>query len=296
MFQRLLVSTNLLDGLHRFVKCVPELAIAGVKQIIFLHGVPLRDEGGIPRINQEKVNSAKARLSAALPDTVHGIEVSIEVLPGRPADLILETAKKYQSDLVVMGMPIRTLLSEKLLGSTTLGVLPYLKIPQMILRPPLIYAFTQEELALRSQHLFRHLLIPYDGSPSANYLVSRLRQQLQAQQRSQPTTCIKACTLCWIIDQPATDRSRYDQQCQQAQTALTAASVDLRDLDLDLETQIRSGNSVQEVQLAAQEQDISAIAVSSKNVGKIWEWSIPSFAGEILRGSWFPVIFFPPES
>jgi nucleotide-binding universal stress UspA family protein len=295
MFQRLLVSTNFLDGLHRFIKCVPDLAIAGVKQIVFLHGVPLRDEGGIPRVNQEKVNSAKARLSAELPDVASGVEVSLEVLPGRPADLILEIAKKYQSDLVVMGMPIRTLLSEKLLGSTTLGVLPYLKIPQMIFRPPLIYAFTQEELVLRSQHLFRHLLIPYDGSPSAKYLVNRIRQQLQAQQHTQPTTCLKACTLCWIVDQPAADQSRYDRQRQQAQTALTAVSANLKDLNLDLETQIRSGNSVQEVQLVAQEQDISAIAVSSKNVGKIWEWSIPSFAGEILRGSWFPVIFFPPE-
>jgi nucleotide-binding universal stress UspA family protein len=295
MFQRLLVSTNFSDGLHRFVKFVPDLASAGVKQIVFLHGVPLRDEGGIPRVNQEKIDSAKARLSAQLPDVIQGIEVNLEVLPGRSADLILETVKKYQSDLVVMGMPIRTLLSEKLLGSTTLGVLPYLKIPQMILRPPLICAFTQEELALRSRHLFRHLLIPYDGSPSAEYLVNRIRQQLQAQQQDQPGTCFKACTFCWIIDQPATNQSRYDQQRQQAQAALISAAAHLKDLNLALETRIRSGNSVQEIQLVAQEQNISAIAVSSKNVGKIWEWSIPSFAGEILRGSWCPVIFFPPE-
>ena len=41
--------------------------------------------------------------------------------------------------------------------------------------------------------------------------------------------------------------------------------------------------------------DISALAVSSRHFGKFWELSIPSLAGEIIRRSWHPVLFVPPN-
>ncbi|HYW21080.1 MAG TPA: hypothetical protein VE956_17620 [Nodularia sp. (in: cyanobacteria)] len=39
--------------------------------------------------------------------------------------------------------------------------------------------------------------------------------------------------------------------------------------------------------------DISAIAVSSGTIGKLQEWLVSSFAAEVLRQSWYPVLFFP---
>jgi hypothetical protein len=45
----------------------------------------------------------------------------------------------------------------------------------------------------------------------------------------------------------------------------------------------------------AQEHDVSAIAIASSTLGKLIELSSPSFAGEILRRSWHPVVYFPPN-
>ncbi|MFM8299944.1 MAG: universal stress protein, partial [Microcystis aeruginosa] len=40
MFERALICTDLFDGLHRLVHCVPHLALSGLKQVIFLHSIP----------------------------------------------------------------------------------------------------------------------------------------------------------------------------------------------------------------------------------------------------------------
>ena len=43
----------------------------------------------------------------------------------------------------------------------------------------------------------------------------------------------------------------------------------------------------------AMDYDITAIAVATDTLGKLAELSGPSFAGELLRRSWHPVLFFP---
>jgi nucleotide-binding universal stress UspA family protein len=65
-------------------------------------------------------------------------------------------------------------------------------------------------------------------------------------------------------------------------------------LGLQVHAEARLGNPYEEVLQAALEFDISAIAISSDNSGKLIEWSVRSFASELMRRSWHPVLFFPP--
>ncbi len=286
MFQRLLICTDLTDGLNRLAQFVPSLAASGIKQITFLHCVPLWDEDYIPRLDEEKIALAKKTLAPALVNLPASVEVELELPSGRPLDLILETVKKVQPDLVLTGMPSRSLLNEKLFGSITLGLVKRLTIPLMIFRPQLISAFTHEELDLRCRHLFRHLLIPYDGSAASEYLLKMIRQR--AEQR--PADSLQSCSLCWVINDTASA-----EQIQQAETTLQRAAADLASLQLQTFSLVRQGNPVVETQTTCHEQDVSAIAVSSSHVGQFWELSVPSFTGEILRRSWHPVLFFPPS-
>jgi nucleotide-binding universal stress UspA family protein len=76
---------------------------------------------------------------------------------------------------------------------------------------------------------------------------------------------------------------------------LSATQTQLESLDIQVSTQIAHGEPIQEILKAANELDVSAIACSSDSLGKLIEWSIPSCAGEILRRSWHPVLYFPPE-
>jgi nucleotide-binding universal stress UspA family protein len=291
MFERLLVSTDFSDGLYRLVNCVPSLVATGLKQIVFLHSVPIWDEGGIPRVDQEKVDQAKQRLSTALETVPEGVEVFVEVLSGRPVDAILETVQKYQSDLVLLGMPSRSLLNEKLFGSTTIGLCQKVKVPLMILRPQLMSTFTEAELDLRCRSLFRYLLIPYDGSDSCKYLVEVIRQKATQQSLGS----LECCMLCWVVEPSGRRSLQHQSQLEDATASLEAVKADLETLGLRVTSEVRQGNPIVEIQALAEVVDINAIAISSKNFGNLRELSVPSFAGEILRRSWHPVLFFPPQ-
>jgi len=291
MFQGCLICTDFSDGLHRLVEFVPSLAAGGIKQIIFLHSVPLWQEGEIPRIDQEAIDKACDRFQDSLKNVPEGVEVKIEVPSGRPLDTIPKVAKTYKPDVIFAGMPIRSLLQEKLFGSTSAGLVRVCVTPLFTLRPQLICTYTREELDLRCRHLFRYLLIPYDGSDAAQYLVQRVKQYTQ----NRSNNSLEQCMLLWIVNEGGRREVPKDYQMQEAQEKLDAVKAELEQLGLQVNAEVRLGNPYEEVLDVAMEFDISAIAISSDNMGKLIEWPVRSFAGELMRRSWHPVLFFPPQ-
>lgn len=290
MFQRCLICTDFSDSLDRLVEFVPSLAASGIKQIIFLHSVPLWEEGEIPRIDQEAMDKARNRFQERLKNVPEGVEVKIEVISGRPFDTIPKVAKSYQVDVIFIGMPMRSLLQEKLFGSTSAGLVRTCSTPVLSLRPQLISTYTREELDLRCQHLFRYLLIPYDGSNPSEYLLQKLKEQVQ----NRPHHSLEKCMLLWVVDAGGRREVPKDYPVKEAQEKLEAVKAELELLGLQVNAEVRLGNPFEEILDATLEFDISAIAISSDNLGKLIEWPVRSFAGELIRRSWHPVLFFPP--
>ena len=286
MFRRLLVCTDLSDGLQRLLNFIPSLAIAGVQQVTFLHCVPLNESGAIPRVDQDKMNSARDRLSVAIAQT--SVDVQVVVESGRPRDTILRIAKEVESDLIVVGTPVRSLLAEKIFGSTAIALYERTPIPILALRPQLISTYTTEELALRCQHLFRHLMLPYDGSETAKYLIEQLKQLV-----SQPNRVLQACFLSWVVDDVDRRGIPLEPKVQAAEAALAAVKAELISLNLQVETEVLLGLAVPEILKASVEPDISAIAVCHSARNQFLKMSVPSFTAELLRQSWHPVIYLP---
>jgi nucleotide-binding universal stress UspA family protein len=290
MFQRIIICTDFSDGVYRLASCVPSLAAGGAKQIIFLHVVPLSEEREIPRPDEEKMQAARDRLSGALENVPDGVDVKVVVESGKPSDHILSNAKTHNADLIILGMPSRNLLAEKLFGSTTMNLCQRMAIPVMTLRPQLISTYTVEELDLRCRHLFRYLLLPYDGSTPSQHLVQQIKHHAQ-----QPNRSLECCMLFWVVDPSGRSGSVLkESRVKEAEAKLAEVKADLERLGLQVETEVRLGDPIPEVLKAAEVHDISAIAASSGSLGKLIEWSVPSFTGEILRRSWHPVLYFPP--
>lgn len=291
MFERCLICTDISDGLQRLVQFVPSLAAGGLKQIVFLHSVPLWQDRGIPREDTEKITQAHNRLSTALKDVPEGVEVKVEVKSGQPQEIISKVAAAYQAELIILGTPIRSLLQEKLFGSTTASLAKATKTPLLILRPQLISTYTREELDLRCQHLFRYLLIPYDGSESSKYLVGKIKQSAQNQQG----LSLEQCKVCSVVDDGGRREVPHEHQLRQAQENLQTVKTELEALGLQVDIDVRLGDPVTKILEAAMECDISAVAISSESLGRLLEWSAPSFAANLMRRSWYPVLFFPPN-
>lgn len=210
---------------------------------------------------------------------------------GRPLDTIPKVAKADKPDLIIIGTPPQSLLQEKLFGSTATGLLKACVTPLLILRPQLISTYTREELDLRCQHLFRRLLIPYNGSNSSKYLLQRVKEY--AQKRSENS--LKQCVLMWVVDEGGRREIPKDYQIRDAEEQLNKVKAELEELGLAVNTEVRLGNSYEQILEAATVNDISAIAIASDNLGKMIEFPLRSFAGELMRRSWHPVLFFPPQ-
>lgn len=291
MFRRSLICTDFVDGLHRLVKFVPSLAASGMQQIVFLHTLPISQELEVPRVDEKDIQAVRDRLSAALQEVPDGVDVRIEVQTGKPVDNILRVSQAYNSDLIIVGMPDRGVLNEKLFGSTTIGLCQRTQIPILTLRPQLISTYTSQELDLRCRHLFRYLLLPYDGSDAANRVIGHLKG-LASQDGPRS---LEACLLCWVVEaqKPRSLPQKYDKES--ALQKLTEVKAGLDPLNLAVEVDVREGNPLPELLAAALERDVTAIAISSGHTNRLMDWSVPSFAEEILRRSWYPVIYFPPE-
>lgn len=280
MFEKILICTDFADGLHRLAHFVTSLAAGGIKQIVFLHVVPLSERGIIPKIDSERIEQAQARLITAANHPIAEAEVKIEVQSGQPVETILRMAQSYQSELIVLGSQAHTLLTEKLVGSVMADLSHQTTIPLLVLRPQLIAAFTAEELALRCQHLLRYLLIPYDGSEISDFLVQQIKQLAQ----KQSGRFLECCRLCWITDSLPNQPER--KILSQAQSNLEAAA-------LQVEAEFYRGSVLTELLELAQMDGISAIAIASDTIGTFQEWFVSSVAAGLLRQSWCPVLFFP---
>lgn len=292
MFQRLLICTSLADGLQRLVHFTHSFAAAGVQQIVFLHVVPLEGRG-IPKPNETKVKQATELLSVALADAPAGLEVKIEVLAGRPEEAILTTARHHQTDLVVLGSESRSLLTEKLFGSTAAALCQSNRLPVLVLRPQLVSTYTVAELDLRCRHLFRYLLIPYDGSKTAESLLSQIEQQA-SRHRATAGQTLEECLLLRVLeDNDRLEKILHDSHLKQAEAQMAAAKAQLEAAQLTVITKVEQGDPILLTLQAAMDYDITAIAIATGTMGRLAEWSVPSFAAELLRRSWHPVLFFP---
>lgn len=289
MFKCALVCTDFDDSLQRLIEFVPDLVQSGLDKVVFFHNVSLITEREIPKVDDDAVAQAKHRLAvASQADLPEGKSVVVDVRSGRVIDNISKVARCYDADVLLLGSPTRSLLTEKIFGSTTTGIAAQLDIPLVILRPQLVSTYRKQELALRCQTLFTHLLVPFDGSNSAKYLVSQIK--VAAQGNAYP----KQCTLCWVIDDCIRVELRESEE--QVQILLDEVKTDLESVGIEVFTEIRQGDPQPEILKSAEVNDISAIAICSGKSKGILKWSVPSFTSALLRSSWHPVIHFPRSS
>lgn len=289
MFQRALICTDFNDGMYRLAQFVPSLVEGGFKSLIFFHNVAVEVEREIPRNDPALLAAPKQRLTELLREVPADIEVIVEVQMGRPAENIRRLADKYKVDIIFLGTPTRTLLEEKLFGSTTAALIEKTTVPILILRPQLIATYTTAELELRCAHLFRYLLLPYNGREGAQQSIASIQRQLTAN----PDSILERIRLLWVIDENVRPELHGDNPLHQAQKELEQVQADLAKFNLVVNTSVIEGDPIKEIIQAAETYDIGAIATCTGNISNLMKWSAPSLTRELVRHIWHPVLVFP---
>lgn len=287
MFQRCLICTDFTDGLQKLIYFIPSLTKGGFKEIVFLHSVSW-EEGEISRLNEDKINEVKEKLSPALENIPPNVKVTVEVTTGEPLDNIPKIVQKYSIDVIITATTLRSSFQEKIFGSTTMGLTKSVDVPLMIFRPQLISVYTEEELNLRCQHLTRSILIPCDDREITQYLLAKIKDYAAKQSENSLSKCI----LVWVIEDTSRSDILQKHHLQEAQTKLNQVKTDLETLGLEVETLVKTGQPLTEILQVAYDYDISAIAVAVDAQQNLLQWTVPNFSKEVLHRSWFPLIFF----
>ncbi|MFM7572827.1 MAG: universal stress protein [Snowella sp.] len=277
--------------MQRLVNFIPDLAKGGFKRLIFLHTVSVWEDERVARVDEQKVIEAEKYFASILKEIPDGIEVKTEVTTVRYLDTILKLVQTYAIDVILLGTPLKSNVEAKFLGSHTLELSKRTKIPLMILRPQLISTYTNEELSLRCQHLFRYLLIPYDDSAASKYLVQQLKQYAL----NRPENVFQECLLIWVVDDGGRQVELTQYRLEEAQRKLDEVKQELEKLSISVHTQVCQGNPISEVLKLAVDFDVSAIATSNYR-GNFLEWTVSSTAENLLERSWFPMLFFSAKS
>jgi nucleotide-binding universal stress UspA family protein len=290
MFQNALVCTDLIDGLQRFVEFIPQLASLGLRRIVFFHHVAISEAGQVPKIDTEKLERTRIRLAPALQRVPPGVEVKIEVQSESFRESILKLIERYEIEVILASSPPQTSLETTIFGSKTLDISKATLIPLLIFRPQLISSLTQEELNLRSQHLWQELLIPYNDGPSARYLVQQLKQAIAAH----PNDSLKRAGLLWVVEPNPRQADVTTYRVQEAQKRLEEVRAELANFIPEVWAEVRLGEPLLEILEVLLYGNTSAIAIANAARNIFLEWTVPSFAQEILSHSWFPVLYFSP--
>lgn len=288
MFESCLICTDYKDGLQRFLSYASALGESGLREITFLHNVPLWNKGQVPREDKEKIAFMKEKFNSSLKPS-EGVKVNIEITSGLVTENILKAIKKYQPQCLILGTSLRGITEDRIFGSTTMNVVEKINIPIMILRPQLISVYTSEELELRCRHLNRCWLVPCYDVDKAHYLINQLKTFATSKCSIAPHKYI----ILAVIDDVSRSEILVKNRIEEVETKLNEVKEELQSLGLEVEVMVKVGNPILETLDVALTEDISAIAVTDDREYGLLDWTIPSFTQKVLHRSWFPIVFFP---
>ena len=131
MFKTIVLATDLSPAWNEIVACAGEFKALGCKQVILTYVISVKFMAGMEGILQ---SAARPKLAAQQQQLeAQGLQVTVEIPMGLPADSLNEIACRYGADLIVVGSHGQSLWREGVLGCFTSAVLHNARYPVLLL-------------------------------------------------------------------------------------------------------------------------------------------------------------------
>jgi nucleotide-binding universal stress UspA family protein len=216
------------------------------------------------------------RLAATVPLTT-------AVVNGLPADAILQRAGERHADLIVMTTHGRGPMSRAFLGSVADEVLRRAEIPVLLIRP------RQEAVDLKSDALPRRVLIPLDGSPLSEQVLSPALDLVRL--------AGARCTLLHVVEPGWLFGAGREQarRAEEARSYLDALAAPLRAEGMAIETHVADdGPTVATILEVAEAHDLVALATHGR--GGLRRLLLGSVADKLVRAATTPILTCCPKA
>ncbi len=186
-------------------------------------------------------------------------------------------------DLVVIMSHARGGVGRAMLGNVADGIVRHTSIPLLVMRPG-----TQMLIEL-AEPLFRHILVPLDGSAMADEVLDRVV--------SLGTPDVTDYTLLTIVTaDTSSDESDREFECDARRAHLVAIAAELEASGAAVKTLVevheRPASGILHV---ADEEHVDLIALTTHGRGFVSRLIMGSVADEVVRGATVPVLVYRPE-
>lgn len=186
-------------------------------------------------------------------------------------------------DLVVMMTHARGEISRAWLGNVADGIVRHTSIPLLLMRPG-----TETPSGL-AEPLFRHILVPLDGSAMAEEVLDRVV--------TLGTPDMTTYTLLTIVaSDMLTDAAEIELECAARRAHLAGIAAELEASESVVKTLVlvheRPASGILHV---ADEERVDLIALTTHGRGFVSRLLLGSVADEVVRGARVPVLVYRPE-
>lgn len=267
LFDKVLVPVDLGEVTVEQLKCIGQLKNYGMKQAVVLFVTP--DE-------VKSVYDESKLESLVKPLQDEGLDIRTMIVSGKPANSILNVAKKEKATLIVMASSGKTKATELMVGSVSLDVVRHTHIPVLVGK----FAGTRPDTC---PMLMERVLVSLDLGPGTKKMMSTFKEMDLA-------GCKKA-VLFHVV--PSNKFSVEDDTKFQEVKKDLSKWKDSHDGTCSVDTHLHYGTAAYNIMEAAREFDVTLIVMGNVGKGLFHSMTLGSVSDEVMRKSTAHVLIIP---
>lgn len=253
MFEKVLFPTDFSPYSDRISKC--GIANIPVREVILLHVVDTKKIAYGEETRDMATGKAEVQLKEKEEFLRSRLEGAIrsELRVGIPSREIIKMAEEEKASLIVMGARGKSVVTGVLLGSVTSDVLKYGNSSVLVLK----HLQEGSEIFCYHEHIFFRVLIPIDFSVGSINIVSAIKDVEGG----------KKIDLIHVVSK-AESREELDSLVSDARRELKEIAEKINESNIEINFHVHVGDPVEEINRAAEETDVSLIAMGITGRGK----------------------------
>jgi len=281
MFKKILFPTDFSEYALKNLECIGE--IPGVEEVMLLHVVDATHPSKRGWTHGPHIENAKIRLEEQrehLESLGLKARAKVDVITsGDVSKTVLDTANKENASLIVLGARGKGVIGGLLLGGVPVDVMRQAKTNVLVMRYKLTESLDGKPLEKFCQRIFSKVLLPTDFSEPSKDALSFVRD-LEG---------IHEVVLEHVVSKGET-AEEIEASVSDAKKKLEDIVQEFSSKGIIAKTHVHVGDPPLEINSAAEEEDVSLIAMSRHGKGLFRELLVGSTTYDVVRNAKRPVL------
>lgn len=276
--EKILLTTDFSKPSKKLLESAKKLKESGLKEVILTHVVDISTAQASALQFQKSSKKVLEKERKTLEEA--GLEVSVFVPVGFPANEIVQLANKEEVDMILIASHGKGYIKQIFLGSTTFDVIRIAETPVLIEK---YEDLADDNYQLASKKKFSRVLLPLDLSQRSDNLVEWIKES---------SNIIDEVVLLTVIEK-SKDQSELKVKTDGAEAELESYQEKLSSKGFEVETVIEIGTASENIITVAEEKEVNSIIMATRGMGTIKGLLLGSTANAVARKAKLPVILNP---